>query len=222
MKHLVILGLGARSTLFYQKKLHELYFKKEGAYATFPFTLKQLDFNTINPYLPNNTSVLSPILQEELKVYNYSEVRLLVPNITIHEILDTIEFNLQIIHPYKLLVKELSNIKLNNLVFFGTKFTNNNSYLSSYISDKSIVKLKNKEVIFLDDLRKKVYANAETSQDVIIYNEMIARYSINNIVIIACTELSIINTSEHVHVIDLSMLQCKESLKIITRNKSSE
>ena len=217
MEQLIILGLGARSTLFYQEKLHELYFCKKGGYSTFPFILKQLDFNSINPYLPNNTSVIAPILQRELKDYNRAEVKLLVPNITIHKILDRIEFNLQIIHPYELLNKELENSKLSNLVFFGTKFTNNDSYIASYIKDRSIEKLRDDEVLFLDDLRKNVYANTENNEDIIIYNKLIEKYSENYIVIIACTELSIINSSKNKNVIDLSILQCRESMKIIAQ-----
>lgn len=216
MKQLVILGLGARSTLFYQEKLHELYFNKEGEYATFPFILKQLDFNVINPYLPSNAAVISQILCRELKAYNSSEVNLLVPNITIHEIFDTMQFELHIIHPYKLLVTELANKIINNLVFFGTKYTNDNSNIGSYCVGLSIEKLRKDEIVFLDDLRKKVYFNTETNQDIRTYNTMIAKYSENNTVIIACTELSIINTSSSERVIDLALLQCRKSLELVT------
>ncbi|TXE15947.1 hypothetical protein ES692_14415 [Psychroserpens burtonensis] len=216
MKQLVILGLGARSTLFYQEKLHELYFNQEGQYATFPFILKQLDFNAINPYLPSNTAVISPILCRELKVYNSSEVNLLVPNITIHEIFDSMQFELHIIHPYKLLVTELANKIINNLVFFGTKYTNDNSNIASYCAGLSIEKLRKDEIVFLDDLRKKVYFNTETNQDIRTYNTMIAKYSENNTVIIACTELSIINTNSSERVIDLALLQCRNSLELVT------
>ena len=215
MKQLVILGLGARSTLFYQSTLHKLSFNKEGAYATFPFILKQLDFNAINPYLPNNAAIISPILYRELRDYNTSAVNLLVPNITIHEILDTMQFELHIIHPYKLLVNELATKAISNLVFFGTKHADSSSSIASYLSDQSIVKLRHDEVLFLDDLRKKVYANTETNQDIKIFKTLVAKYSKTNIVIIACTELSIINTNNRERVIDLALLQCHKSLELI-------
>ena len=216
MKNLVILGLGARSTLFYQQKLHEMYFKLKGDYSTFPFIVKQLDFNLINPHLPSNLEVVSPILERELKEYNVTGVHLLVPNITIHEMLDTIAFNLQIIHPYKLLVSTLANRQTKKVVFFGTKFTNHNSYIDSYVKNNSIHKLQIEDLLFLDDLRKKVYAYVETNQEILIFNNLIGKYSKNHIVVIACTELSIINRSNDENVIDLSKLQYKECLKLIT------
>jgi aspartate racemase len=215
MEKIVILGLGVRSTLFYQTKLHRLYFEIKGIYATFPFVVKQLDFHLINPYLPNNKSVISPILKRELKQYDVAGVYLLVPNITIHQILDTIDFQLQIIHPYKLLIKALADKKGKKLVLFGTKFTNNSPYLASFITENSIKNVRIEDVLFLDELRKKVYAYAETNQDIITYNKLIGTYSQNHIVVIACTELSIINSSTDNNIIDLSTLQCNESLQLI-------
>jgi aspartate racemase len=126
------------------------------------------------------------------------------------------QFELYIIHPYKLLVTELANKIINNLVFFGTKYTNDNSNIASYCVGLSIEKLRKYEIVFLDDLRKKVYFNTETNQDIRTYNTMISKYSENNTVIIACTELSIINTSSSERVIDLALLQCRKSLELVT------
>lgn len=215
MEKIVILGLGARSTLFYQEKLHQSYLEIKGNYATFPFIVKQLDFNLVNPFLPDNIAVVSPILKLELKQYDVTGVHLVVPNITIHKILDTIDFQLQIIHPYKLLISVLGDKKGKKVVFFGTKFTCNSSYLASFITDNPIKNLKIEEILFLDELRKKVYFYAETNQDITTYNKLIAKYSQNHIVVIACTELSIINSSGANNVIDLSRLQCDESLRLI-------
>jgi len=215
MEKIVILGLGARSTLFYQEKLHQIYFEINGHYATFPFVVKQLDFNLINPYLPENIAVVAPILKHELRQYDVAGVHLLVPNITIHQILDTIDFQLQIIHPYKLLIRALADKGGTKVVLFGTKFTNNNPYLASFITKNSIENLRIEDLLFLDELRKKVYAYAETKQDIISYNKLIEKYSENHIVVIACTELSIISSGHDSNVIDLSKLQCDESLQLI-------
>lgn len=218
MSQLLILGLGARSTLFYQEQLHNLYFEKHGGYATFPFILKQLNFNTINPFLPDNVEVLSPILEELLTAFNFPNVHLLVPNISIHEILDTITFKLKIIHPYELLLKKLQDKKENKMIFFGTKFTHINSYISAFIREGLVEKLHDEEILFLDNLRKKIYSYNETAQEVENFNKMMLHYSQQFIVVIACTELSIINKNETPNVIDLAMLQIQESLLVIALN----
>ena len=215
MKKIVILGLGARSTLFYQEALHQLFFETKGKYTTFPFILKQLDFNLINPYLPDNAAVISPILKRELEEYDVAEVHLLVPNITIHQIIDTLDFQLQIVHPYKLLIRELANKKGKKVVFFGTKYTNNSSYLGSFITENLVEKINIEDVLFLDEMRKKIYTYAETSQDLILYNKLLEKYSRNAIVVIACTELSIINKSCNTNIVDLAKLQCHECLQIL-------
>jgi len=190
-------------------------FEINGNYAIFPFVVKQLDFNLINPYLPENNAVVSPILKREVKQYDVAGVHLLVPNITIHQILDTIDFQLKIIHPYKLLSRILADRKEKKVILFGTKFTTNSSYLASFITKNSIANISIEDLLFLDELRKKVYAYAETNQDIINFNKLITKYSKNHIVVIACAELSIINNSGDNNVIDLSRLQFDESLQII-------
>lgn len=214
MSHLVILGLGARSTLFYQKKLHELYFKKFGGYTTLPFLLKQLNFNHINPHLPHDTEKVSKVVSQALEAYNSPEFRLLMPNMTLHKLLDNLNMQLQIIHPFQLLKSELKRKPNRPIVIFGTRHTSNSSYIGSYVDTHSLVEVVPETITFLDNLRQKVYAYSETAYNVDHYNALIAKYARDYIVVIACTELSVVNNVSHENVIDLVQLQCQESINM--------
>lgn len=214
---LIILGLGARSTLFYQKTLHNLYLKKHKNYATCPFILKQLNFNTINPHLPDGTEIIKPIIENELQEYNRFNSYLIVPNITIHNILNTINFKLNIIHPIKILENKLVESKLKKFVIFGTRHSKNLPNLTTALkkNNKDLVEVKNDHIQFLDKLRQDVYNNSEIETDVKKFHSLLNIYTSKYGVIIACTELSVINSTKNLAVLDLVKLQCKEAIKII-------
>lgn len=208
---LVILGLGARSTLFYQKTLHDLYFNKYKNYSTCPFILHQINFNIINPYLPNGHDTIAPILKNSLEKYNTPKTNLLVPNITLHTILDTLNLKLNIIHPIKLLKNKLKSSTINKCVVFGTRHTHTNSSLGKALNFNNIqIKpLNTNEIEFLDVLRQDVYSNAESVTSINKFNQLLKAYSKDYLVIIACTELSVINTTNTNNVIDLAIMQCE-------------
>ncbi|OIQ23797.1 hypothetical protein [Lacinutrix sp. MedPE-SW] len=207
---IVLLGLGVRSTLFYQEVLHNLYNKKFKGFSTCPLIVKQIDFNTINPYLPNGKNVIIPILQEAIMPFNSFKTNLIVPNITLHSILDLMSFKLCIIHPIILLEHKLIETSLKTCVVFGTRHTKGNSSIATVLNntETTLVNLDEDIISFLDELRQAVYYNKETSTNVAKFKALVNEFSTNCLVIIACTELSIINTNHTKNVIDLVQLQC--------------
>lgn len=214
MVHLVLIGLGARSTLFYQEKLHDLFFDNTENYPTCPFLLKQLNFNQINPSLPDGIEKISPILSHELQSYDRENVAILVPNITIHKVLDTFSFRCNIVHPYVLLREKLKDNQIDKIIIFGTKHTPKDAYVKTQLPHLNIEVLQEEEMLFLDNLRKRVYAYQETENDIILYNTLLQKYAKNHTVVIACTELSVINSSSHKNIIDLALLQCQAAINL--------
>ena len=89
INHIGILGLGSRSTLFYIKELHKKIHLLLGDYHTFPCLVYNIDFNTINPYLPNQFDKLVPKLKEYLdQLFKLKITVCIIPNITLHETYD--------------------------------------------------------------------------------------------------------------------------------------
>jgi aspartate racemase len=88
-----ILGLGTSSTLHYVDELNKKFLQKFGGYSTCPFIMVNTNFNTINPFLPDQEIDLYKNLLPYLYFIEQISIKhLLVPNITIHEVLDKMMF----------------------------------------------------------------------------------------------------------------------------------
>ncbi|WP_417881766.1 aspartate/glutamate racemase family protein [Xanthomarina gelatinilytica] len=214
-----ILGLGHRSTLFYLDALNKAYHEEEQGYSTCPFILYNTDFNSINPYLPNQFKKLLPMLTSYLSNLEKLPIsHLLIPNLTLHEAMDKLDTNLKIIHPLPLGVNFLKKKDIKETIVFGSKYTMTSTYLSNYFSSKGIQTRSpsNKDEEFIDALRQKIYSNTETLADRDAYNALIVKYSNKAHILIACTELSILN--HPTHVVDMAQLQITEALKQIKQH----
>ncbi|MCX7548162.1 hypothetical protein OS188_09370 [Xanthomarina sp. F1114] len=210
-----ILGLGNRSTLFYIDTLNTAYNNEEKAYSTFPFLLYNTDFNEINPYLPDNFKKLLPTLSECFNQLERLPIsHLLVPNITLHEAIDKLKTPFPILHPLALSLNYLKENKKEQVVIFGSKYTMTSRYISNYLAKEDIeaTSPSKKDMEFIDNLRTKIYSNSETPSEIEAYNMLVKKYSRNALVMIACTELSILKSS--IDVLDLTCLQVEKALKL--------
>lgn len=208
-----ILGLGNRSTLYYIDALNTAFNKIQKEYSTFPFLLYNTDFNLINPYLPDNFEKLLPTLSEYLNQIEKLPIsHLLIPNITLHEALDKLKTTLPILHPLALSATSLKDNNKSKVVVFGSKYTMTSTYISNYFSSEGIqvISPSQQDIDFIDGLRKKIYSNCEKPSDIEIYNKLISKYSKNSCVLIACTELSILNNSSEIT--DMAKLQIDEAI----------
>ena len=211
-----ILGLGAVSTAFYLKEIHRRYQERNSAFSTCPFLMYQIDFQEINPFLPNHFDILIPKMESYLnEISNLGFSKLLVPNITLHETLDQIEIPLEIWHPIDLTLKCLEENKIAEVYLFGTLYTMNSEYLNSKFSEKNIKILKptSSDQNWIDDFRKMVYVEKEYSAEIEDFQNLIRKYSEKNIVVIGCTELSIYSLKENPSCIDMMDLQIEAFLK---------
>lgn len=217
MNKIGILGLGSFSTLHYVQKLNKAYQHRFGGFSTAPFVLLNVDFNTINPYLPNDFNSVIQNLEYPLKELNSLGItHLLVPNITLHESLDKItdELHFQLIHPLPLLSEVLNSRKIQQVVVLGTKYTMNSSYFKSFLESHSIQIMKQNRDFEqqVDDIRRKAYEGIDCINEFkTIVDEIPKAYSI----IVACTELSIlVDKIENRQIIDLANLQIKGTIEL--------
>ena len=211
-----ILGLGAVSTAFYLKEIHHKYQKRNGEFSTASFVMYQIDFQEINPFLPNNFEVLIPKAKSYLKeISDLGITRLLVPNITLHETLDQIEIPFEICHPVDLTLEYLEENRISEAYLFGTLYTMNSEYLNSKFSERNIKILKptDSDQSWIDTFRKKVYLEKQTSKEIEIFQNLIQKYSGKKPVVIACTELSIYSLKQNPSCIDMMDLQIEDFLK---------
>lgn len=211
-----VLGLGSKSTEYYLSRIHQKYKEQMQEFSTCPLLLYQVDFQEINPYLPNIFSDLKPILKQYLN--NISALRIskvLVPNITLHETLDQLESPLKICHAVDLTLELLVENKIEKVALFGTLYTMNSKYFKKKFNEKKIEiflpTVGDQKII--DNFRKKVYSGKQTVLEIEQVQKLQRKYSKENPVVIACTELSIFSVKNEGSVIDMAELQIDSFLK---------
>ena len=211
-----ILGLGKESTLYFLNQIHEKYRLNNQEWSTCPLMMYQIDFQEINPFLPNKFSILIPKLEfyfqqiSELGIY-----KLLVPNITLHETLDQISFPFHICHPILLTLKHLKENSISKVFLFGTMYTMNSEYLEQKFSENNIVLNlpTDADQLWIDNFRKTVYAQKTSSEEILYFQQLIKKYSAKSPVVIACTELSLFALKNDESCIDMADLQIEEFLR---------
>lgn len=210
-----ILGLGNASTLFYVNAINTEFQRKNGSYSTCPFILYQVNFDEINPYLPHDFHILIPAVQKYfLEMKNIGIKTVLIPNITLHETVDQISTDINIIHAIDLTLKKLQQRKISRVVLFGTVFTMESEYMRSKFAQKQIqlISISLEDKLFVDDFRKKVYEGKETVVDVLKFQNLCYLYSQQETLVLACTELSI-HSIKNDNIFDMVQIQIDEFLK---------
>ena len=213
---LAVLGLGSRSTLYYLSELNRLYNQAKDGYSTCPFVLLNTDFNAINCLLPNPSNELDAALSDyisEIETYNIQHV--LIPNITLHETIDRLQITKNVLHPVHLTIKKVKENNWTKVVLFGSLFSMNAIYIKNQFVANGIEVLQpsQEDMLFIDDVRKQIYNETETSELIEKYHSLIDLYSTNNPVILSCTELSILKPKGNKNLLDMADVQIEEAIK---------
>ena len=211
-----ILGLGSVSTNYYLQRIHQKYKDNNQEFSTCPFLLYQIDFQELNPFLPNDFEVLKPKLENYLEqVHNLGVTKLLIPNISLHETLDQIESPFQICHALDLTLKYLKENNITSITLFGTNYTMNAAYIKEKFKSENIaIVLPQKEdQVWIDDFRKAVYTSSTTLSQESEFHDLIRKYGKKKPVVLACTELSVFSLKEESLCVDMAERQIEEFLK---------
>lgn len=203
-----ILGLSHQATNFYIKLLGESY----------PFKRLNADFEVINSLLPRPSQQLKEILKLSLdKLLELNVDTILIPNITIHESIDEINFPINVVHPLPLSVHAIEKGNCHDVVLFGSMYTMSSSYIKTYFPATKNIRILQPQPIdmqLIDRVRRQVYIQNITDIMVDDFNHLVKKYSQNNAVLIACTELSIILKTDMLNVFDMAELQINAIKKL--------
>ena len=211
-----VLGLGEASTAYYLNQIHQKFNNNNEEFSTCPLLLYQVDFQSLNPFLPNNFEELIPSVTEYLDaIAKLGVSKLLVPNITLHETLDQVSYSVELCHPIQLTIAHLRKDKMTDVFIFGTFYTMNSDYLRKQFSEAGIQlsQPEREDQLWIDDFRKKVYEKQSIPSEIETFQNLIKKYSKSKPVLIACTELSIHCLKNEGSCIDMADLQIAEFLK---------
>jgi aspartate racemase len=214
-----ILGLGSRSTTFYINELNTLYNQEKGGYSTCPFTLLNYNFAAINSLLPYASDSLDAIVQDYITELEKTDIEsILIPNITLHETIDRLVTKKKIIHPIHLAVAKIKEKNWSKIVLFGSMHSMQSHYISSNFKAHDIEVVLPSEVdrLRIDEVRNRVYSETETVEFIQDYHLLIEKYTTNNPVVLACTELSVFNPkNNNKNILDMAQLQITEAVKTV-------
>lgn len=211
-----VLGLGEASTAYYLNQIHQNFNERNEEFSTCPLLLYQIDFQEINPFLPDQFEELIPRATEYLnKISDLGISKLLVPNITLHETLDQTTHSIELCHPVQLTVEHLIKNKISEIVVFGTLYTMHSEYLKRNFLEAgiNIIPPESEDQLWIENFRKKVYKKESTANEIEAFQNLIKKYMQEKPVIVACTELSIHSLKKESHCIDMADLQIEEFLK---------
>jgi aspartate racemase len=196
-EYIGVLGLGEKSTQIYTNKLNEYYRSLYGDFSTCPYKMLNTDFNKINPFLPNEFDKFLPYLKEQLLELNEMGVfQILIPNITLHIVLDQLELPSEvydkIVHPIKKSIDLLKEEGISQITIIGTRHTSvSKSFIDYFVKlgiDVNV--MSNENIKKIDELRIAVYEKGYSPQ---LERKLFSITSQYNNPLLCCTELSILN-----------------------------
>ena len=215
---LALYGLGSRATAYYLQELNKQYNLKKGGYSTCPLWLYNTNFNNINPLLPNTSKALDVIVKKDIQAIKAVQPhKIIVPNITLHETIDRIDTTTDFIHPLPLTLEKIKQHQVSKILLVGSLHSMQAAYLNSFFKENSIAVLlpTGEEMELIDTARKAIYGYTETKKQVKAYQKILKNYAAKHIVVIACTELSILKPQGNRAIVDMADLQIHNAVQIV-------
>jgi len=211
-------------------QLQQLYQATHGNKKVAPIVQRPVDFEQINAFLPDRFTQLTPLLESLFLNLEQDAVDIiLIPNITLHVAVDRLtladETRGKIVHPISLGIEKLQADTIKQITLVGTRHTMQLTLIAQYFErrDIEVLPCNNEDIEALDKIRIEVFREGfskPTSEEMF---DIFSRYSN---VVIACTELSILNIGTETdndsdsddnsnNVIDLARLQIAKAIALI-------
>jgi len=213
---IAILGLDHASTRLYIDRLQHRYNPNHNGYHTLPYLVYQVDFQDVNPYLPDTFDQTEPVVNQWLNALaRQGAQHILIPNITLHRTVDRLNSKLDVIHPLNLL-KSALDLNGPSIMVIGSIYTMESAYIKDALDtiDLEVISPVLKKREWIDGIRKSVYRGDISEKDTDMFNNYLKELSKRHQVVVACTELSQILDS-NTNCIDLVDLQVSRTLQLV-------
>lgn len=212
-KHIGLPLLGKQASQFYLETLNALWTNPTAC----PVATVDVDFERINANLPDKYAALKPLLGCMLEdLVDSGATIYLVPNITLHAALDRLdmpdETRARIAHPFEAGLDVLQAEGIQHITLAGTCHTMQSDQLADYFTARKMkVDFPSpQDIQALDKIRLNVFATGFSQQEKEKMESLLSKYKC---VVLACTELSLLNTDRQF--IDLARLHIESALRLI-------
>tara|TARA_R110000824_G_scaffold52692_4_gene146087 strand:- start:17017 stop:17682 length:666 start_codon:yes stop_codon:yes gene_type:complete len=206
--------LGTQTTEYYEVSLNERFQQAYNTQQQCPLFILDCDFGKINEHLPEQFDALLPLLTTVFENFTQADVgSIIIPNITLHSAIDKLslapEIQAKIIHPLHTGIQFLKSQDIKQITLAGTRHTMQSEQLSSYFEKAGIRVLRPvaEHIKALDKIRISVY---EAGFSEILLNKMQDILKAYANVVLACTELSVLNREDNYY--DLTKIQIEQAI----------
>lgn len=212
-------SLGSQSKNFYELTLTHLYQNKHGLSSDCPLFFLDVDFDKINAHLPDHFEALLPLLLNMINALVAKNVdTILIPNITLHASIEKLDLRPEnkkrIINPIFSGIEALQTDGIREITLIGTRHTMGSKLIAQFFENEDI-KVNSpdaEDITLIDKLRLTVF---ESGYSEILESDMHAIIKRYEHVVVACTELSILNSDNkniHNKCYDLARIQMAKAI----------
>jgi len=221
-QRLGLLGLGSQSTRFYIRLINDRYNALHGGYSTCPFVMLNVDFDRINPFLPDDLERLEPVVLDVLREARSLGIgRLIIPNITLHDAVDRVLEQsgepLHIVHPVELAAAAIRAAGHHKVTVLGTRHTMRPGPLWDAFQRQGI-ELQAPEEMYqehMEELRNLMFEGKEATGPTMAFQYMLWAMKVKP-ALVACTELSMALPEPVAEgVFDMARIQIEEAIRQI-------
>lgn len=226
-----LLGLADRSTRYYLQQLNSQYNDLYGGDSTCRIKLLNVNFELINPFLPDDFERLMPVTRRSLIELAAMDIdQIILPNITLHNTIDQLSLEKElydkIVHPLRLLGEVVKSRNIDEVRLLGTRHKSHGDYISNFLADLRVkVTFPSQEQLRLNEaLRCDIYSQSDQGHQLTELYAQVNQYlnDADGPIVIACTELSIAWAKaqqmndvllDKFRIIDLSLLQIDAAIE---------
>lgn len=222
MKQIGLLGgMSWPSTIEYYRLLNKLVAERLGEYHSANLLLKSIDYHQIKSNYHDGWDKIPQLLKVEIETFLLCKPDcLILCNNTLHKAYDKIsgDLNLSIpfFHAVDLTADYAKRQGQRNVLLLATKFTMEDEFFYNKLEAKGLnVTIPNKDERQEIQSIQSMLAAGETKPEYIEYfKKLIDKYSQNDAVMLACTELPLAVTSANscLPIINPTLLQCKAAV----------
>ena len=214
-------GTSWPSTIEYYRLLNQLTTEKLGGYHSANLMLYSIDYHEIKSNYTGGWDKIPGLLKKEIKTILTSPCDcLILCNNTLHKAFDIIqpELNLQIpfFHAVDLTGQFAVKKRLKKLLLLGTKFTMEDGFFSRKLEALGLeVTIPNEEERnHIQSIQTMLAQNSIKPEHIEYFRTFLSNYSHLDAVILACTELPLVVTSENsaLPIINPIELQCNTAM----------
>lgn len=113
-------------------------------------------------------------------------------------------------------LKRIGNLPQKNIYVLGTQSTTKEKLY--HVKNKNYIKIDDKDILFIGELIRKYNLGIDKASQIDLFNKFMEKISNNNMVILGCTELALMNKTPGKNIVNTLDMMVEETLGLYRKN----